>query len=94
MDKNKQYLYPVYRTDSWHSMNSRECTGIYTSMDRAVEAVVKNHEIPLEEFEDEFDDPTEEDAAQLISQELEQYYQTQGHSVNYEIEIWLANDWA
>lgn len=84
------YLYPVYETDSWHSLNNRDCKGIYTSKEEAIEAIAEHHEIPLEEF----DGLTEEEAKEQIKQELQIPFQTQGYTVNYEIEVWLQNDWA
>lgn len=84
------YLYPVYETDSWHSLNNRECKGIYTSREEAVEAIAEHHEIPLEEF----DGLTKEEAKEKLREELQIPYQTQGYSVNYDIEVWIQNDWA
>ena len=76
---SKQYLYPVYETNAWHSLEHRECKGIYTSKEEAIEAIVEHHEIPLEEF----DGLTKEEAKE-----------TQGYTVNYDIDVWLQNDWA
>ena len=87
---NEQYLYPVYQTNAWHSLEHRECKGIYTSKEEAIEAIADHHEIPLEEF----DGLTAEEAKEQIRQELEIPFQTQGYSVNYDIEVWLVNDWA
>ena len=87
---NEQYLYPVYQTNAWHSLEHRECKGIYTSKEEAIEAIADHHEIPLEEF----DGLTAEEAKEQIRQELQIPFQTQGYTVNYEIEVWLQNDWA
>ena len=84
------YLYPVHETDSWHSLNNRDCKGIYTSKEEAIEAIAEHHEIPLEEF----DGLTEKEAKERIKEELQIPFQTQGYSVNYDIEVWLVNDWA
>ena len=84
------YLYPVYETDSWHSLNNRDCKGIYTSKEEAIEAIAEHHDIPLEEF----DGLTEAEAKERIKEELQILFQTQGYSVNYDIEVWLVNDWA
>lgn len=46
----EQYLYPVYETDSWHSLSNRDCKGIYTSKEEAIEAIAEHHNIPLDEF--------------------------------------------
>lgn len=83
-------LYPVYETDSWQSLNNRDCKGIYTSKEEAIEAIAEHHEIPLEEF----DGLTKEEAKEQIKKELEIPFQTQGYTVNYVIEVWLVNDWA
>lgn len=87
---NEQYLYPVYQTNAWHSLEHRDCKGIYTSKEEAIEAIADHHEIPLEEF----DGLTAEEAKEKIKQELQIPFQTQGYTVNYEIEVWLQNDWA
>lgn len=87
---NEQYLYPVYQTNAWHSLEHRECKGIYTSKEKAIEAIADHHEIPLEEF----DGLTAEEAKERIKEELQIPFQTQGYSVNYDIEVWLVNDWA
>lgn len=87
---NEQYLYPVYQTNAWHSLEHRECKGIYTSKEEAIEAIADHHEIPLEEF----DGLTAEEAKERIKEELRIPFQTQGYSVNYDIEVWLVNDWA
>lgn len=47
----EQYLYPVYETDAWHSTSNRDCKGIYTSKEEAVEAIAEHHNIPLDEFD-------------------------------------------
>ncbi len=86
----EQYLYPVYQTNAWHSLEHRECKGIYTSKEEAIEAIADHHEIPLEEF----DGLTAEEAKERIKEELQISFQTQGYSVNYDIEVWLVNDWA
>ena len=72
-------IFVVYETDAWHSLSHRECAGVFTSKWAAVNAIVKNHRIELEEFFDE---------------ELEFAYQTQGYETNYDIEVWLINDWS
>ena len=87
---NEQYLYPVYQTNAWHSLEHRECKGIYTSKEEAIEAIADHHEIPLEEF----DGLTAEEAKERIKEELQIPFQTQGYSVNYDIEVWQVNDWA
>ena len=46
-------IFVVYETDAWHSTSHRKCAGVYTSKWAAVNAIVKNHRIELEEFFDE-----------------------------------------
>lgn len=84
------YIYPVYETDAWHSLNNRECKGIYTSKEEAVESIAEHHCIPL----DEFGGLTKEEVKERIKQELQIPFQTQGYTVNYDIEVWFLNDWA
>ena len=84
------YLYPVYETDSWHSLSNRACTGIYTSKEEAMDAIVEHHCIPLEEF----DGLTKDEAKEKLRNDLQIPFQTQGYTVNYDIEVWLQNDWA
>lgn len=43
-------VYVVYVTDAWHSFNSRECKGIFTSKWSAVNAIVRNFDIDLDEL--------------------------------------------
>ena len=84
------YVYPVYETDAWHSLNNRECKGIYTNKEEAIEAIAEHHNIPL----DEFDGLTKDEVKEKLKQELQIPFQTQGYTVNYDIEVWLQNDWA
>ena len=43
-------IFIVYETDAWHSTSHRECAGVFTSKWAAVNAIVKNHRIELDEF--------------------------------------------
>ena len=43
-------VYVVYETDAWHSFSSRECKGIFTSKRSAVNAIVRNFDIDLDEM--------------------------------------------
>ena len=43
-------VYVVYSTDAWHSFSSRECKGIFTSKRSAVNAIVRNFDIDLDEI--------------------------------------------
>ena len=96
---NMKQVFVVYETDAWHTIANRDCKGIYTSKRSAINAIVKNHEIDLEEiFEDDRLERTsrrvlEAEAKRIIRKELEMNYQTQGYSTNYDLEIWNVNDW-
>ena len=46
-------IFVVYETDAWHSTSHRDCAGVFTSKWAAVNAIVKNHRIELDEFFDE-----------------------------------------
>jgi hypothetical protein len=96
---NMKQVFVVYETDAWHTIANRDCKGIYTSKRSAINAIVKNHEIDLEEiFEDDRLERAsrrvlEAEAKRIIRKELEMNYQTQGYSTNYDIEVWNVNDW-
>ena len=91
-------VYVVYSTDAWHSFSSRECKGIFTSKRSAVNAIVRNFDIDLDEiFEPNYiakksDRLLRAEAKRIIRGELEVYFQTQGYSTNYDIEVWNVND--
>ncbi len=65
----------------------------------AVNAIVKNHRIELDEFfdEDEIEKTSkrvlEAKARRRLRKELEFAYQTQGYETNYDIEVWNINEW-
>ena len=92
-------IFVVYETDAWHSTSHRECTGVFTSKRTAVNAIVKNHCIELDEFfdEDEIENTSkrvlEAEARRRLRKELELAYQTQGYETNYDIEVWNINEW-
>lgn len=92
-------IFVVYETDAWHSLNHRECTGVFTSKRAAVNAIVKNHRIELYEFfdEEEIEKTSkrvlEADARRILRKELEIAYQTQGYETNYDIEVLGMNEW-
>lgn len=92
-------VYVVYSTDAWHSFSSRECKGIFTSKQSAVNAIVRNFDIDLDEiFEPNYiakksDRLLRAEAKRIIRGELEVNFQTQGYSANYDIEVWNVNDW-
>ena len=72
-------IFVVYETDAWHSTSHRECAGVFTSKWAAVNAIVMNHRIELDE--------------RRLRKELEFAYQTQGYETNYDIEVWNINEW-
>ena len=92
-------IFVVYETDVWHSTSHRKCAGVYTSKWAAVNAIVKNHRIELEEFfdEDEIEHTSkrvlEAEARSILRKELDFAYQTQGYETNYDIEVWNINEW-
>lgn len=92
-------IFVVYETDAWHSTSHQECAGVFTSKRAAVNAIVKNHRIELEEFfdEDEIGKTSkrvfEAEARRILRRELEFAYQTQGYETNYNIEVRNINEW-
>lgn len=92
-------IFVVYETDAWHSTSHRKCAGVYTSKWAAVNAIVKNYRIELEEFfdEDEIEHTSkrvlEAEARSILRKELDFAYQTQGYETNYDIEVWNINEW-
>ena len=92
-------IFVVYETDAWHSTSHRECAGVFTSKWAAVNAIVKNHRIEMDEFfdEDEVKHTSkrvlEAEARRILRKELELNYQTQGYETNYDIEVWNINEW-
>ncbi len=92
-------VFVVYETDAWHTSSSRRTAGVFTSKRSAINAIVKNHRIKLDEiFETEDLKDTSRrdlkaDARRILRNELELMYQTQGYTTNYDIEIRNANEW-
>ena len=92
-------IFVVYETDAWHSTSRRECAGVFTSKWAAVNAIVKNHRIEMDEFFDEDEVKhtskrvSEAEARRILRKELELNYQTQGYETNYDIEVWNINEW-
>ena len=72
---------------------------VFTSKWAAVNAIVKNHRIEMDEFfdEDEVKHTSkrvlEAEARRILRKELELNYQTQGYETNYDIEVWNINEW-
>ncbi len=75
-------IFVVYETDAWHSTSHQEYAGVFTSRRAAVNAIVKNHRIELDEFfdEDEMEKTSkkvlEAEARRILRKELEFAYQT------------------
>jgi predicted restriction endonuclease len=97
---NKKALFPVYETDAWHSTASRDCKGIFTSKTAAVNAIVKYHRIDDHELFENIHQmiplkkrEREAEVKRRLREELEDNNQTQGYSVNYEIEVINLNEW-
>ena len=92
-------IFVVYETDAWHSTSHRKCAGVFTSKWAAVNAIVKNHRIELEDFfdEDEIEHTSkrvlEAEARRILRKELEFAYQTQGYERKYDIEVCNINEW-
>lgn len=92
-------VYAVYETDQWLSRSSYEMKGIFSSKERAINTILENHEIYLDDI---FDldyiksTPREElinDAKSVLRRELFQNNQTQGYPINYTIEEINMNEW-
>jgi len=91
-------LFVVYETDQWHSVSSRIDKGIFTSKRAAVNAIVKHHDIDIDEIVDDCFCPLtkkqkKKEAERVLRAEFDVAYQTQGYSINYEIEVWNINEW-
>ena len=79
--ESTETIYIVYETDGWN--RNPIIRGTFDSFEEAVDAVVCNNEIPKYELDD--DDG--------LRKELELCRQTQGYSVNYNIEETAKNAW-
>lgn len=96
----RRQLFAVFETDAWHSTARRNFKGIFTSRSSAVNAIVRNHDIDECEF---FEDIHEmlpltkrergTESRRRLRRDFEDGSQTQGYSVNYEIEVWNLNEW-
>jgi len=93
-------IFVVYETDAWHSLSHRECAGVFTSKWAAVNAIVKNHRIDDHELFENIHQmipltkrEREAEVKRRLREELEDNNQTQGYSVNYEIEVINLNEW-
>ncbi len=82
-------MYIVYETDEWLSNNSKEFCGIFSTKEDAINSIVCNHNICLEDTE--YD--TDEELIEYITNMLEDHNQTQGLNVNYMIESAKVDNW-
>lgn len=96
----KKVLFTVYETDAWHSTDKKRFKGIFTSKTAAVNAIVKNHEIDDHEFFESIHEmipltkrEREAEIKRRLRKDFEDSLQTQGYSVNYEIEVINLNEW-
>ena len=92
--------FTVFETDAWHSTDKRRFNGIFTSKTAAVNAIVKNHEIDDHEFFESIHEmipltkrQREAEINRRLRKDFEESMQTQGYSVNYEIEVYNLNEW-
>lgn len=73
-------IFVAYECDAWHSLQHRECAGVFTSKWATVNAIVKNHRIELDEFfsEEEIEKTSkrvlEAEARRRLRKELELSY--------------------
>ena len=87
-------LFIVFETDLHHNKSHNEMKGCFDSIDEAIEAVCKNHEIPKRNFEElGYEVNSELDEQEIIREELLELRQTQCFDVNYIIEEIVLNEW-
>ena len=96
----KKQIFTVFQTDAWHSTAKREFKGVFTSKTAAVNTIVKNHEIDDQEFFESIHEmipltkrQREAEMKRRLRKDFEDSMQTQGYSVNYEIEVYNLNEW-
>ena len=93
-------IFTVFETDAWHSTAKKEFKGVFTSKSAAVNAIVKYHAIDDHEFFEDIHEmialtkrQREAEIKRRLRKDFEDSDQTQGYSVNYEIESWNLNEW-
>ena len=93
-------VFTVFVTDAWHSTAKKEFKGVFTSRTAAVNAIVKNHAIDDHELFESIHEmipltkrQRESEIKRRLRKDFEDSDQTQGYSVNYEIESWNLNEW-
>lgn len=93
-------VFTVFETDAWHSTAKKEFKGVFTSRTAAVNAIVKYHAIDDHEFFEDIHEmipltkrQREAEIKRRIRRDFEDSDQTQGYSVNYEIEVYNLNEW-
>lgn len=96
----KKQVFTVFQTDAWHSTDKRRFKGVFNSKTAAVNAIVKNHCIDDHELFESIHDmipltkkQREAEIKRRLRRDFEDSDQTQGYSVNYEIEVWNLNEW-
>lgn len=87
----QKVVFLLYEGDAWLMRDSLRLMGVYSSVENAIESVLKNHSIKAADVRDAFGYPADEmscreDVNGLLRTQLEQYRQTQGFYVNYIIE--------
>ena len=99
MAKRKE-LFTVIETDRWHSKDKRRFKGVFSSKRSAVNAIAKYHNIDDHEFFEDIHEmipltkrQREAEIKRRLRSDFEESNQTQGYSVNYEIESWNLNEW-
>lgn len=93
-------IFTVFETDAWHSTAKKEFKGVFTSRTAAVNAIVKYHAIDDHEFFESIHEmipltkrQREAEMKRRLRKDFEDSDQTQGYSVNYEIEVYNLNEW-
>lgn len=93
-------VFNVFETDAWHSTAKKEFKGVFTSRTAAVNAIVKYHAIDDHEFFEDIHEmipltkrQREAEIKRRLRKDFEDSNQTQGYSVNYEIEVYNLNEW-
>ena len=93
-------IFTVFETDARHSTAKKGVKGAFTSRTAAVNAIVKNHAIDDHEFFESIHEmipltkrQRESEIKRRLRKDFEDSDQTQGYSVNYEIESWNLNEW-
>ena len=81
----------VYEGDAWLMKDSLCLQGVYSTREKAIDAILRNHSITAREIRDAQGYPEDEmrcreDVNALLSSDLQRSNQTQCYSTNYKIE--------